>query len=868
MRRGKTVRCALALAGAALLVAGGTLLCDVVAADAAALKVDRQDSQADTAVSPYTDGDLHVAYQGGTQTQHSYVHVSFASLSSGTTINSLVLTLTPSASTGGNVQSQNAAIQACPLTTELPAKYDSSKPPQWDCTKAAASGEVDASGNWRIDLQPLVNAWDHSGNTGAAILALGTPLPVGSAAGPTANNWALAFDPAKSTASAGVTPPAQPNDFSAAPPLTVSPPAAAAVAPVALPALPAAALPATIPATPPAAAGPNAAATPSPATSPPRAPSVAPAQPGAGVPRGWIVAAVLLALAALAAVGAVGVRQFALRGSVSVGALLSSLGSARSRLATPVAVLALSAVLAAGFAGRMATTGSAGPGASATAGGAQGGDASGASAGPGGANTGPAGTPSSGAGAGAGASGVAGAAASAASAAANPAAAGATARGPLPRGLTPTTVRIGFFVATNQNTLNQAAGINGLDNLGDARAQATAVVKWINGHGGIAGHAIDPRFIPEDASNQDPNYQVQLCHQAVDDEQVFAMVDDNNVIQAATQCYISSHTLYLNEGLTQFAAATQNAWGPYFWSPSGPNLDRSTAEALDGLQSKGFFTRTDKVGYIYEDQPTTHVTIARIVSPRLAQWGYDVSNPNATNGVVSVGITPPFGDANGLSAINNAMLKMKTSGVTKMFFVNDASATLAVFAMRDAENLQYHTVTYGLQSQDGLDGVAYLEPSDQLAHAVGVGYLPLLDTSTANSDGFPGSPAEAQCLQIMNAAGIATPNPPGRDGEATAGMMQKCDSLFLLYQGAQGLGQNLNAATFAAGAERLGTAYQNSFGYAGNSNVGPGHHDAVDSYRTLHWDPACTNGYDGGTGKGSQGCWKLDSRTSYRSPEV
>jgi hypothetical protein len=188
--------------------------------------------------------------------------------------------------------------------------------------------------------------------------------------------------------------------------------------------------------------------------------------------------------------------------------------------------------------------------------------------------------------------------------------------------------------------------------------------------------------------------------------------------------------------------------------------------------------------------------------------------------------------------------------------------------MRDAENLQYKTVTYGLQSQDGPDALAYLEPSAQLAHAIAVGYWPWADTSTANSDGFPGSPAEAQCFQIMNAAGIATPNPPGRDGEATAGMTALCDGLFLLYQGAQGLGQNLSAATFSAAAERLGTSYQDAFGYAGNGDVGPGHHDAVDSYRMLHWDPGCSNGYDGGTGKGTQGCWKLDSRTSYRSPEV
>ncbi|HEV7679886.1 MAG TPA: hypothetical protein VGQ42_15085 [Candidatus Dormibacteraeota bacterium] len=872
-----TVRCALALAAASALAAGQALAGDVLAAaESTALKVDRQASQADTAVNPYADGDLHVAIAGGTPTQHSYVHVSFASLPKGTTVNSLVLTLTQSGSAQGNVEPQNAAIAACPLTTELPAAYDSSNPPKWDCTRASSPGQADGSGGWRIDLQPLVGAWDQGGNTGAAIIALAEPLPVGSAAGPAANNWALAFDPSRTSATAGVTTPgstAPSSDSSGFVPLTVSPAAPAAVAP-ALPPLASVAPPAPVPPAPagaPAGSSASGAAA-SPSTAPPRTPAVTPpASPAAGVSRGWILAAALLALAALAAVAGVGVRQFALRGSVSFGALVSSLGSARSRLATPVAVLALGAVLAAGFAGRLTASGAAGPGATATAGGPQGADTSGSPAAPG-AVGGPGASPTGGAGgaagAGAGTSGGSAAASVAAASAAAAAASSAAARGPLPRGVTPTTVRVGFFVATNQNTLNQAAGLNGLDNTGDARAQATAMVKWVNAHGGIAGHAIDPRFIPEDASNTDPNYQVQLCHQAVDDEQVFAMVDDNNVVQTAAQCYISSHTLYFSEGLVQFAAATQNAWGIYFWSPSGPNLDRSMAEELDGLQSKGFFTKADKVGYMYEDQPTTHLTIDRVVSPRLAQMGYDVTNPNAPNGVVSVGITVPIADANSLSAINNGMLKMKTSGVTKMFFVNDAGATMAVFAMRDADNLRYNTVTYGLQSQDGLDGVAYLEPPAQLAHAVAVGYMPLLDTSTANSDGFPGSPAEAQCLKIMSDAGIAAPNPPGRDGEATAGMMQKCDAMFLLYHGAQNLGQSLSASTFAAGAERLGTTYQSAFGYAGNSSVGPGHHDAVDTYRTLHWDPSCTNGYDGGTGKGSQGCFKLDSRTSYRSPEV
>jgi hypothetical protein len=100
-------------------------------------------------------------------------------------------------------------------------------------------------------------------------------------------------------------------------------------------------------------------------------------------------------------------------------------------------------------------------------------------------------------------------------------------------------------------------------------------------------------------------------------------------------------------------------------------------------------------------------------------------------------------------------------------------------------------------------------------------------------------------------------------------MTATCDPLMLFYAGAQGLGQNLNAANFTALAERLGSSYQNANGYPGNSYIAPRHHDANDTYRLLHWDPSCTNGYDPNSSNGkSSGCWKLNSRAAYRSPEV
>ena len=385
------------------------------------------------------------------------------------------------------------------------------------------------------------------------------------------------------------------------------------------------------------------------------------------------------------------------------------------------------------------------------------------------------------------------------------------------------------------------------------------MIDYINKHGGIAGHQVEGVWVTADGTNTDPSYPEQLCTSMTQDYKVFAVVDGNNESDSALQCYVDHKVMLFNEGLNEVGAQTIQGWAPYYWDASLPSLDRGMEEELAALNQGGFFSGSGhKVGYLYLDTPTTRLVLNERINPRLAQFGY--SSPDTAG----IAITDPSQEQ---SAIQSAALKFKTDGVDRVFFVNDVGAGFALYFMRGADSEKY-VPRYGLQSADGLDATAYLEPAGQLAGAMAVGYLPWADTSTANSDGFPGSPAEAQCYKIMNDHGIATPNPPGRDSQHTAGMDQNCDGLLFLYYGAAQLGQNLNATNFAAAAERLGNSFQNTFGYAGNSFAGPRHHDLNDSYRLLHWDPSCTNGSDGGTGNGSTGCWKLNSRTSYRSPEV
>ena len=848
LRRGR-MRLALACF---LLVPGAVALSTVgVTADGGAVKVDQQAYNWDESPSPdpYAtagDGELHAAAANGSTAAHALIHVDFGSLPQGAQINELILTLQEDPNdqfdTSSNAD-QTPGLKACVLTQPFTAQNTGAS---YDCTKyPTAVGDFDSVKNtWTFNLQPLAASWDRLGNTGAAIVPR-ILAPGGSGVSNVPNNdvnWSLSFKQGGTKATVNYTPGGA-GSYSSAPGPSTAFSGGLSIAPPA---------PVTIP--PP----PKAAPAPAPAAAPPPAQQAAPAgvAPLSKIEtqKVWIgIAAGLALLALLLVVGGAGL-QLLRAGTFSLPAVGGALAAAWPQVATPAAVVLAGAVIAGGFSGRVVTI--AGPGSSGAA-------AYGGSAGAAGANgaalPGTAGSSLTGAaGASGGAFGAAGSAASSGSGS-----------GSLPVGVTPTTVRIGFFHASNVNTINQANGINGLNNVGNGDAQANAMVDWINKHGGIAGHRIQPVFVPEDASNQDPTYGQQLCTTMTEDEQVFAVIDDNNENTQTLQCYYQHHTLVFNTGLSLFSEAQIRAWNPYVWITENPSLDRDMVEKLNALQQRGFFTAPDvttkiRPGFAYPNDPDTIKVVNNLVIPYMHQLGFADGQYDNIAIDVSSGNTGAV-----LAQINNAALKMDTDNVNRVFFVNDSGAAIYAFFGRDADNERY-TPRYGLSSQDGLDATGYLIPEDQKVNSIAVGYWPWADTSQVNSMGFPDSQSEALCYQIMNQHGIYSAESKGheRDGEGILTMEWRCDALWTLYYASANLGQNLNDANVAAGIVRLGNSFQLSISYPNYTYFGPRNPDPVDYYRYIKFDPNCTTGYDGGTGSPPQGCFKYDGTASYRSPEV
>ncbi len=188
------------------LLAGAGAAAPAATAQTMTIPVDRQDyvtaatthNPTDgTTVDPY-DADpssIHVAVTSGSEFARSFVHLALDYLPSGALPSDATLTLhvtqQSDASNSGvypiyNVNTAQAIVQACVLTTELPAKFDDSNPPKEDCAHGSTVGKPSHDGQtWTFGLKNLLAYWHAHGNTGAAL------VPVGS--GESGQSWSVAY---------------------------------------------------------------------------------------------------------------------------------------------------------------------------------------------------------------------------------------------------------------------------------------------------------------------------------------------------------------------------------------------------------------------------------------------------------------------------------------------------------------------------------------------------------------------------------------------------------------------------------------------------------------------------------------------------
>lgn len=368
-------------------------------------------------------------------------------------------------------------------------------------------------------------------------------------------------------------------------------------------------------------------------------------------------------------------------------------------------------------------------------------------------------------------------------------------------------------------------------NAGDTHGQAEAVLRYINGHGGIGGHRVEFVYHSTDIVSESFDEQSQrACATFAQDNHVLAAVTMHTGSVALATCLARHGVALIAEHRETYDQPDFAAMPDSLYLPNRMSASRWGTLYADAAVETKFLAKGTKLGLLRFDAPRFARISNTIVKPRLAHHGVPV--------VDEIAITTPAGSA-GLGEVaaqlSSAVLRLRSEGVDRIMFI-DYSGLLPYFFMPEAESQKYRP-RYALTSIDIPHFLEVNVPPAQLAGAVGVGWLPTEDVD------FPQDPAgnapKALCLDLMRQAGQQLPE---RTTETLA--LGYCDGIMFLRD-ALGGGQSASLAALRAGVDALATRYVSPMTFT--TAFAPARHDGAASYRLLAFQGQCSCfKYEGG----------------------
>ncbi|TNC45332.1 hypothetical protein [Mumia zhuanghuii] len=391
----------------------------------------------------------------------------------------------------------------------------------------------------------------------------------------------------------------------------------------------------------------------------------------------------------------------------------------------------------------------------------------------------------------------------------------ATAEGVGP-GVTDDAVKV-VFVGVDLEGVKDITGFKTAD-AGDPKKQVEALEAWVNANGGVAGRKLDAVFRMYDASVDSPAAEEQLCNKITQDDRAFAVVLTGQFQSNARPCYAQRKTLVLDATLVATNDATYEELSPYLWSPSYPSYDGFVRAYISTLKDRGFFKGRKKVGVVAADNPINRTTMKELALPLLEEAGVKAE-------VAWVDTT----DQGSLFQGNDqGAVTFRSAGVDRVMFLGGARLASIFATVADAQDFK---ARYAISTYDNptfFVNNPSVVPQDVLKGMVGVGFAPGQEVADSQVP-FPGTDAEKKCIDIYSKAGITFPS-----REAARVALPYCDAAVLLQAGAADITDDLNAAAWGAGVEKLGSAFVPATGFTGT-----GGYASSGAYRVLVFNNEC-----------------------------
>ena len=386
-------------------------------------------------------------------------------------------------------------------------------------------------------------------------------------------------------------------------------------------------------------------------------------------------------------------------------------------------------------------------------------------------------------------------------------------------------IKIGIIYVNNDQGAS-AAGINNGNTFTPRRAYEALVAAY-NARGGVAGRHIHPVYVELKSSSTSLKADIQAgCSTFTQDEHVAAVLGGTGIYsEDLSACLAKARTPQLSG---DYGLGDNDSLGraPYLIPAVTLTVDDRVRLMLERLTSAGRLTAKDKLGIVVEGCPFDQRAYTRTVQPTAKRLGLTVAQKVEAR---------CFGDIRDLggqaSDMQGAVLKFETNGVNKVLFVSGSvEANMLLYFATAAESQSYHP-GYALTSGAAAAVQEANTPKAQLANAVGLGWMPSLDSSRVP----PVLPAGRRCLQDLQKAAGLTPQSPADRVYAFGA----CDTIGLYDAALRATQGNADVSAVLAAISALRTGFPAATTNGERTDFSSGRRTAPAQGRIFAWSTAC-----------------------------
>lgn len=378
-------------------------------------------------------------------------------------------------------------------------------------------------------------------------------------------------------------------------------------------------------------------------------------------------------------------------------------------------------------------------------------------------------------------------------------------------------VRLGFTIVPDAAAFASAFGMQ--SSTGDQATEVKAAVSWVNAHGGLNGHPIQP-FIEEVSATSSETYDSQyqaLCSKYTQDDHVVAATILPIITDPVLDTCMSHAKTLLITGSNWLHDPSDFRAAPYAVAPSEPTLSSVTRALTRMVLDRSIVTKGGRLGLISYDVPQYNHAIDTYLKPLLSQAGvaltqYTIPRPAS------------YGDIGGsISSVESATLKMKAQGIkTVMFICPGCAAVFAIYAKS-----QNYYPRYVLSS---LDPMVLASDKSVFGTAVGIGWEPIVDQDTwSRPKAFADNPTYNQCLAIEKKSGQVT------NDSSLQAAVSLCEGVMDFYVAAKANPTaTITADSLRAGLLSLGTRHASALNLA--TSLSPSYPAGAAAYRFVNYN--------------------------------